>query len=229
MTALFPNPRYEKKFIADGCTLDEILASVRRHPAAFREAYPPRLVNNVYLDSPSRRDYHAHINGAADRSKTRVRWYGPRFEAADRPVLERKLKRGMVSGKEAYALPPLPMNGSRLSSCLHAACNDAALPARLRAALRFTEPALCNRYRRHYFITREGTFRLTVDSHLQFAGMRPGQMPAIVLSPPARTVILELKYAPEVAGDADVISSALPFRVARFSKYVSAMELIYIW
>ncbi len=54
MAPLLPNPRYEKKFIARGFTLAEVLARIRLHPSAFREAYPPRIVNNIYLDSPSR-------------------------------------------------------------------------------------------------------------------------------------------------------------------------------
>jgi hypothetical protein len=50
MTPLLPKLRYEKKFIAEGFTLPEVLARVKRHPAAFREVYPPRIVNNIYLD-----------------------------------------------------------------------------------------------------------------------------------------------------------------------------------
>src|SRR5512138_3354854 len=99
METALPNLRYERKFVAEGFTIAEVLACVRRHTCAFREIYPPRVVNNIYLDSLSRRDYHDHINGVANRTKTRVRWYGPQFESASRPILERKVKRGMVSGK----------------------------------------------------------------------------------------------------------------------------------
>lgn len=92
MIPLLPNLRYEKKFIAEKCTLAEVLARVRLHPPAFGEVYPPRTVNNVYLDSAARRDYHDHVKGTANRSKTRVRWYGEHFQAAERPMLERKLQ-----------------------------------------------------------------------------------------------------------------------------------------
>ena len=76
MTTLPPNLRYERKFIADRLALAEVLALVKRHPAAFREAYPARNVNNLYLDSPDLRDYRDHVNGIAHRTKTRIRWYG---------------------------------------------------------------------------------------------------------------------------------------------------------
>jgi hypothetical protein len=128
MTPPLANFRYEKKFIAEGFTLAGVLAGVKQHPSAFREVYPPRVVNNVYLDSPSRRDYRDHVNGAANRTKTRVRWYGARFEAAERPMLERKLKRGMVSAKEAYQIPTLSINGACLRSLLGTALDAALIP-----------------------------------------------------------------------------------------------------
>lgn len=74
MIDLLPNPRYERKFTVQGLALSEILALVRRHPAAFREAYPPRMVNNVYFDTPGLNNYYDHVNGAPNRIKTRVRW-----------------------------------------------------------------------------------------------------------------------------------------------------------
>jgi len=226
MLSQLSNLRYEKKFIAQGFTLEEVLARVRRHPAAFQEAYPPRVVNNIYLDSPTRRDYHAHINGAADRTKTRVRWYGPQFEAAEQPMLERKLKRGMVSGKEAYALPRFFVNGGCLRCRLGAAFAASLLPPMLRSALKHMEPALLNRYQRHYFLSRDGKFRLTVDWHLQFAGVPQNHRQATDSLRPVTTPIIELKFRPEFAQDAGTVTNALPFRVTRFSKYVAGMQHI---
>ncbi|HOY57102.1 MAG TPA: polyphosphate polymerase domain-containing protein [Verrucomicrobiota bacterium] len=224
MIPSLPHLRYEKKFIAEGRTLAEVLARVRLHPSAFREVYPPRTVNNVYLDSPARRDYHNHINGTADRSKTRVRWYGEQFETADGPRLERKLKRGMVSGKEAHPLPALSISRDCIRSGLNTAFETASIPPLLRSSLRHVEPALFNRYRRHYFLSRDGKFRLTVDSHLQFAAAHNNHGPALASSLPLTILILELKFDPDAAESADAITNALPFRLARFSKYVTGIE-----
>lgn len=224
MTAPLSNLRFEKKFVATGFTLAEVLARVLRHPAAFRETYPERLVNNLYLDSPSRRGYHDHVNGIALRTKTRVRWYGSKFEATEGHALERKLKRGMVSGKESYKLPPLLTNEDRLCSRLGAAFATADLPPNLRAELMHLETVLFNRYRRRYFLNRDRNFRLTVDFNLQFAGVRAERRSAVTLSPPTAALILELKYGSEVAEDAHVLTNAFPFRVARFSKYIAGIE-----
>ena len=226
METALPNLRYERKFVAEGFSPAEVLARVRRHPCAFREVYPPRVVNNIYLDSPSRRDYHDHINGVANRTKTRVRWYGPQFESAERPTLERKLKRGAVSGKAGHALPKLSINGGCFRSLLTRNFEAADLPPVLRLALQHMEPTLVNRYRRHYFLSRDGRFRLTVDSELQFAGVQADGRPTAFSGAASAVVIIELKFGPELAEKARLVTNTLPFRVSRFSKYVAGIETI---
>lgn len=224
MIPLLQNPRYERKFVAQCLSLAEVLARVQRHPAAFWEVYPPRIVNNLYLDTPAHLDYHNHVNGVPHRTKTRVRWYGPPLEATVHPKLERKLKRGTVGGKETYALPPISINGDSLRSTLNHAFATATLPPMISSGLRHLQPALFNRYHRHYFASRDGRFRLTVDSDLQFAGVAQQRWPATHLGPAAPVVIIELKFANELAGDAALITNRLPFRLTRFSKYVAGLE-----
>jgi len=226
METALPNARYERKFVVDGLPLPEVLALVRRHPAAFRQAYPPRTVNNIYLDSPGLGEYHAHVNGAPNRCKTRVRWYGEFAGEACGPALERKLKRGLVSGKDSHRLPPLRMNGAAARSCLEALFDQAKLPEVLRLALRHLEPTLLNSYLRHYFVSGDGHFRLTVDSDLKFALVQRGLGAALVGFLRARALVIELKFPPEHAGSAERISNFLPFRVGRCSKYVMGIERV---
>ncbi|HEY5910251.1 MAG TPA: VTC domain-containing protein [Verrucomicrobiae bacterium] len=128
MNASLPNARYERKFTLPGVPLEQALILVRRHPAAFREAYPERTVNNLYLDSPALSDYHDHVNGAPNRLKTRVRWYGDRNGSILNPMLERKLKRGLLSGKVTHPLPSFILNGDGAAAVLEAAFTCARLP-----------------------------------------------------------------------------------------------------
>jgi len=224
MSSMPQHLRYERKFVAERFSLAEVLGGVRRHAASFREVYPPRVVNNIYLDSPVHRDYFDHVNGTAQRTKTRVRWYGQKLDAAVHPKLERKLKRGTVGGKETYALPRLSLDGGPLRSVLNRVFDAAALPPMVRQGLRHQEPALFNCYHRHYFASRDGRFRLTVDSHLQFAAVAHDQWTAIRPGSAMPAVIIELKFAPERAGEAEILTNDLPFRLTRFSKYVTGME-----
>ena len=220
MTTLPSNPRYERKFVTDRLALSEVLAVVRRHPAGFRETYPTRSVNNLYLDSPEFSDYRDHVNGVAHRTKTRLRWYGVWSGCIASPTLEHKLKCALVSGKASHRLPPLSMNGHVSKPELEAAFDSANLPALARSALHHLQPSLLNRYQRHYFQSADGHFRLTVDSGLQFAAARRAQGMGVSFCPPAAIVVVELKYGLAEAEYAAPVTNALPFRLARCSKYV---------
>ena len=224
MTLFPPNLRYERKFLAEPMSLAEALALVRRHPALFREAYPPRSVNNIYLDSPALRDYHDHIQGVACRSKMRIRWYGSCGVTVERPVLERKIKQGAVGGKVSHPLPAMAFHADDLQRAVDAALRSGDVPPMLRAAAGLRMPTLVNRYQRRYYVSADGCYRLTVDWDLQFAGFARFAADG-ALSAANPRVIIELKYAPCHADlAADAVSNALPFRLARCSKYVLGIQ-----
>lgn len=224
MTPVSPNLRYERKFVAHEFSLAEVMVAVRRHPAVFREVYPPRYVNNIYLDSTGLRDYFDHVNGVANRVKTRIRWYGPLAGHVEKPTLERKLKRGLVSGKVAHALPAFSINGGVLRQELETALAGAGMPEALQAMLRHLQPSLVNQYQRHYFLSADRRFRLTVDSQLQFFGAGNANGWKTPLFPRDIAIIIELKFDPCHAEYAPVITSTLPFRLTRCSKYVLGIE-----
>jgi hypothetical protein len=220
VSPLPPSLRYERKFVTQAMALAGVLALVRRHPAAFRETYPARWVNNLYLDTPDLRDYADHINGVAHRTKTRIRWYGTWSGEIPSPTLECKLKRGLVSGKVSHRLPAVAVNGSVCARELEAALGSTDLPDSVRLGLRFLQPSLLNRYCRHYFESADQQFRLTVDSALQFARARPVTGWIAALCAPAALVVVELKYGLAAAGAAPGITRLLPFRLSKCSKYV---------
>jgi hypothetical protein len=225
MLPLPDNPRYERKFLPQGLVLAEVLALVQRHPSVFREAYPPRYVNNIYLDSPARSDYHDHVAGAANRSKTRVRWYGAASGQISKPVLEQKLKRGHVGGKLSHGLPSFLLNGEGERRPITDSLNVIPLPETVRARLHQLEPVLFNRYRRHYFLSGDRKFRLTVDAELQFGSVAGHGGTHRLISRPA-VLVVELKFATQAAPDADRVTNSLPFRLVRCSKYILGMDTL---
>ena len=226
MTDSLPNLRYERKLLASNCPLDEVVALVRRHPSLFREVYPPRAVNNIYLDSPGLRDYFDHLNGAADRTKTRVRWYGPWVEQVEKPVLERKIKRGLVSGKISHPLPPLSLKDAVRSEAVGAVIERADMPEILRSGLRFLRPAIINRYQRRYFLSVDGHYRLTVDWGLEFYGIAEAAGRTGCLRPRNPVIVVELKYHPCYAESLDHVTNGFPFRLSRCSKYVLGVDIV---
>ncbi len=222
-----PPLRFERKFLTGGLGPREVLPLIHSHPALFREVYPERAVNNLYLDTPGLRHYFEHVHGTANRVKIRVRWYGPLAGRIERPMLEYKLKRGLVGGKISQGLPACATDGSAGRGFLPNLREADGVPEAARHTLRGLEPTLVNRYRRRYFLSADRHFRLTLDWGLEFysphrVGEGRGPLPEDI--PP---VVIELKFDVAVAGEADAISNAFPFRLTRCSKYVLGIEALH--
>ncbi len=77
--------RYERKFQAPRRSREAVDFHIRLNPGMFSSVFHPRAVNNIYLDSPALRFYFMNTEGAADRTKVRIRWYGDLFGALSRP------------------------------------------------------------------------------------------------------------------------------------------------
>ncbi|MEK7677782.1 MAG: polyphosphate polymerase domain-containing protein [Verrucomicrobiota bacterium] len=247
MTGDVPSMRYERKWLPTGLSMAEVLVMVRRHPAAFRPAYPERQVNNVYFDTPRLDHYFDHISGNSARVKVRLRWYGEFNAFGASPVLELKFKRGSASWKESFpwrGAPPrvarasgplgwkesFPWPGARLEEVLshahapHGWQEEIDLPEAVRLRLRSLQPTLANRYHRHYFRSAVGGVRLTVDSNLGFFGVSASNRGLQRLAGDGLTTVLELKYHDSQTAAAAEIASGFPFRVRRCSKYVLGIQ-----
>ena len=216
--------RYERKYHAPGVTPDQIEALIRSHPAHFVEPYPPRWINNVYLDSPGLGTFSVHVHGAARRRKIRIRWYGEAHGPTRRPVLEAKLRSGTVGSKLHFPLPGfvfdpdyrIPLDALRAA---HAELDPTA-----RTLLEATEPALFNRYHRRYWCTADGRFRLTVDTQLSFHVVNDREWGPLREWVERRLTILEFKYAARDDAEAGRIAARIPYPLGKFSKYVYGIE-----
>jgi hypothetical protein len=218
--------RFERKFLPLEIDPAEAAALVRQHPAGFREVYSPRAINNLYLDTPDRRHYFAHVNGAASRTKVRVRWYGPLATKQGPASLEFKHKRGRVGSKDVFHLSHFSAgNGSGLCvppvASLHL---DPELPDIAREAVAGHVPVLGNRYRRRYFLSGDGRFRLTLDSGLEFYDARRADCWKWPMREGLPPVIFELKFDNAGAPDAAAITNFFPFRLRRCSKYILGVD-----
>ncbi|MCP4214222.1 MAG: VTC domain-containing protein [bacterium] len=67
--------RYERKFHITDLDRAETETIIKHHPAMFSAIFRPRIIYNLYLDTPWLKNYHDNIDGAASREKMRIRWY----------------------------------------------------------------------------------------------------------------------------------------------------------
>lgn len=215
--------RFERKYHVTDLPLAEIVSLVRQNPALFRDAYPPRTINNIYLDTPSRRSLYENLDGLADRIKVRIRWYGPMLGEVKRPVLEFKIKRGMVGAKDAFELKPFGVEMSMSARTIFHSLATSNLPEGVRRALDGFEPVLLNRYQRKYFISADHLYRITLDSQLEYYRFDQHQNAFRCQFRDRDSTVVELKYSGEFDRIDDRVASYFPFRVTRMSKFVTGI------
>lgn len=219
--------RYERKFLAVGVPLSEAQFWVRTNPALFFVEFPERAVNNIYFDTPALRNYFENMDGVRDRIKVRIRWYGPLLGWVEKPVLEFKIKHGLLGRKVAHRLHPFRVDEN---FCGHALLNNGVLadaPAEVKHYLAWHEPTLVNRYHRQYYRSADRHFRLTIDYDLQYFHLGHEGHPLSEHPRPVDRIVLELKYPRAHEELANRVSNAFPFRLTRMSKYAVGVEAVH--
>ncbi|MBN2044868.1 MAG: VTC domain-containing protein [Anaerolineales bacterium] len=219
--------RYERKFMVDQIDHHQAIALIKRHPYLFYQPYPPRFINNFYLDTPEMDNYEDNVCGASDRRKVRLRWYGSLFGNIEKPTLEFKIKRGLVGTKRLYPLGGFTLREGYHAKELRQFAGHPNLPAEVRLVLLTQQIVLLNRYYRYYFATHDNRFRLTVDTGLSYYRIAHFGNRFIHSQTDCRNIIVELKYDNGQEIEANYVSGFFPFRVTKSSKYVIGIERVY--
>lgn len=220
--------RYERKYFVDQLDAKRALALIKQHPAMFSEIYPPRYINNIYLDTPMMGNYFDNVDGIPERRKARLRWYHDLFRYIDHPLLEFKIKQGRMGTKAQYPFPAFPFGEGFSENFFKDIIRGADLPQDVNSYLLSAEPVLLNRYLRCYFATPDHKFRLTVDTGLTFYHLNKFKNRFLHKQIDYCDIVIELKYQSEDDPDAGRISAGFPFRMTRSSKYVQGIERVYI-
>ncbi|MGD2159260.1 MAG: VTC domain-containing protein [Anaerolineales bacterium] len=218
------NYRYERKFVVSGLSPYEIESLVKLQPALFSEVYSSRFVNNLYFDSPGMRNYLDNIDGSAERVKVRIRWYGDLFGRIECPTLELKFKRGLVGRKVGFPLPQICIDGYLRKDTLLNVLRQSNIPDDLKLDLGSLEFSLLNRYRRKYFQSIDGHYRITMDTQMECYYVQSHRNAFLRKYVDLMNTIVELKYGPEEEEGASRICQYFPFRLSKNSKYVNGVE-----
>jgi len=220
--------RCERKFTTDVLSAVHVMSLIKSHPSIFTVPYPPRYINNIYLDTKDMTYYHENVIGARNRRKARIRWYGSLMGEVEEPVLEFKIKDGSIGIKEYYSFPPFSLDDDFNSNYFKGLLNGGHLSDEIRFYLRDLDPVLVNRYYRHYFITKDGKFRLTLDQKMSYYNIRPLRNNFLYRHTDHNNIIIEIKYDKDLDHKAGKISHFFPFTLTKSSKYVQGIDNVYI-
>ena len=217
--------RYEVKLVCDPHRLAQARSWIRLHPAGFGVAYPPRRVNNVYLDTPHLSSLNANLEGLRARQKLRLRWYGDDMTDIQ-PFLELKGKHNLLGTKRRCLLPcklDLTLPWTKILGIIRA--ESRFFPKDLVYILQtVNQPTLLNQYQREYYVTPDDAIRITLDFAQSAYDQRFSPRPNLrVRLPITDTVVIEIKAAREQAERLQEIAAQFPVLRSRNSKYVRGL------
>ncbi len=217
--------RYERKFVANHLSPVHAEAIVRQNSAFFTPVYVPRKVNNIYFDTPGLDCYFDNLFGNGTRWKVRIRWYDELIGEVKVPILEFKLKKGLVGIKKSFPLPAFELKKSGFDAPVFKLIfQNAGLPEDVYEKLAGLQPVLINSYSRSYFSSLNKKFRITIDNNLEYYHLRPTWNHFEFGFQEYRKVVLELKYDREASDEAEKITNQFPFRLDKNSKFVAGMS-----
>ena len=184
MAARAESYRYERKFLVPANSWATIEPGIKHNPGIFSSLYHPRTVNNIYLDSPALRLYFMNLEGAAERTKVRIRWYGVCANYCLARSWNSKASRVCSVRSTRFHWIPFRLDNSFTGESLRRVLQGSDLPDGVRQLLSDLEPTLVNCFPPPLLSIR----RSQVPPH---AGFRPGVLPG-----PARSQCLVVQDAP---------------------------------
>ena len=224
---VFNNYRYERKFtVPIAFSIRTIEQFIKRNRSLFREVFYQRQVNNIYFDTVGYNDYFDNVLGVSDRKKTRIRWYGDTFGEIKKPVLEIKIKKGLVGDKWSYKLTPFTLDNSFTSKKIQDIFKTSNLPLPILESVKMTLPTLLNAYQRKYFLSADNKFRVTLDFDLLYYKIDKRFNNFNIKPNPDENKIIELKYGLQDDTNANATATQFPFRINKNSKYVNGVNTI---
>ncbi len=218
--------RYERKFMITDYSFRDVEQVLKFHPACFSEVYYERVVNNLYFDSLDFTNYYDNVEGSPERQKVRIRWYGSTFGEIEKPVLEFKIKSGLLGTKESYQLNSFKLNADFSLSEISKMLNIEALPKHIKNQLVSLKPSLLNSYTRKYFLSADKNYRATIDHRMTFYRVGILGNTFAAKSVDYNSTVMEIKYEAAMEADAKLVINHFPFSITKSSKYLQGLERV---
>ena len=202
--------RLEKKFVYEH---GDVSYKYFLMSGMFKEVYPKRIVNSIYLDTDAYQDVWDNINGFGNRKKIRIRWYNNLNNS--KVFLEIKKKIGFVTQKKVEELGKFK-NLGELDFFIK---EEKYIKTNLLFSKKINlKKTLLIQYQRNYYELPDKKLRVTVDNNLKIYQNSSSNF--INLD----KTIIELKYDVKHSSYVNnfIKKNYLSNRNQKFSKYVNS-------
>jgi len=217
------NPyRFERKFIIPFYYQEFIYEIIANLPSRFIEIFNERDINNIYMDTLNYDIFKENIDGLSNRNKLRIRWYGEKYGNINGNI-EIKSKKGYVGKKTSYEIENFNFNANSDFRDIKSQILKNHIPHSLKEYFMRCSPTLFNRYSRRYFLSIDKKIRITVDFRIKNYKISNSPRDHIFFPYSFPHMILEVKYSSALNIGNNIISSYLPFRVSKYSKYINGI------
>ena len=202
--------RLEKKFVYDH---GDVSYKYFLMSGMFKEVYPKRIVNSIYLDTDAYQDVWDNINGFGNRKKIRLRWYDNIKNS--KVFIEEKKKINFVTKKKVQKIGVFKNFENLMSFVNNNEFKKINTILNKKINLKKT---LLIRYQRNYYELPNKKLRVTVDKDLTIFQKYPSQFIKI------DKTIVELKYDVKNSNFVNLFikDNFLNNRNQKFSKYVNS-------
>lgn len=221
--------RYELKMDCEQVFLPQVKSWVQLHPVGFRQAFPDRWVNSLYMDTPDLDTLNDHLEGVPVRRKFRYRWYGENLGDAC-GQFEIKNKNERVGWKLIQSVEiQFDLRSQRwmvvhqkMIEYLSQVKNNLFLEI-----LKVSRPLVIISYLRKYYISGDGQVRLTIDCQQKAFDQWMSVYPNLLFRlPSSDNLTIEIKSEVSEARNLADILASFPLRTHRHSKFVTAVSTL---
>lgn len=214
--------RFEKKFIIPFPYQDFIYEIISNSPSRFVEIFEERVINNIYMDTLNFDIFKENIDGLSNRNKLRIRWYGKKYGTL-KATIEIKTKKGKVGKKTCFKIDNFCFNAKSNFTDIQNEILKNKIPHSLKEDFFKSYPTLFNRYSRRYFLSHDNKIRITVDFRIKNYKISNSPNNHILFPYSIPPMIMEVKYSSKEDIGKNIISSNLPFRSSKYSKYINGI------
>ena len=199
----------------------------------FKESYNPRNVNSLYFDTSNYDFASSNMSGESKRMKVRARWYSELDESfldsfvSDTKVFNFEVKRKINSLSDKLNIGEIKFDKKDNYLCrvesiqneLDSVCENFLTLS----ACKLLSTVFTNYEREYYELNSDNKIRLTIDKKISYFNSK-ALSDLTLLS--KDSIIVELKFHPELRNKVNKLMKDFPFRQVRSSKFLSSLAQI---